>query len=115
MSPEKQRIKIAEACGWRIQSDIPQEEKMMATMCWVRPGNADWQSELLPDYLNDLNEMHEVVWYRRHDREFVQEYSKQLHKAVGVPEWATFAFENATATQRAEAFLRATGLWEETP
>ena len=66
MTPEEKRVKIAEFCGWKFQPlfPIPKDDpdylyrKMGAIMCWVRPGNPDWETEELPDYLNNLDAMH---------------------------------------------------------
>ena len=111
MTPEQQRIAIAEACGW---TDI----------AWLRihAGNEDyWSSKHvgdweyttrgpLPDYLNDLNAMHEAekVLFARNDWS-VCKYDELLGAATSSWKW------NATAAQRAEAFLRTIKKWEETP
>lgn len=101
MNKEKQRIAIAEACGWRRDK---------RGLGWL-DSNGEYGE--IPDYLNDLNAMHEAIWDKRADRDFVQEYCKQIRKVVGGAEWATFALENASAAHRAEAFLRAIGKWED--
>lgn len=43
---------------------------------------------------------------KANDREFVNEYSKQLRKTVGDAEWATFSIENAGAQLRAIALVK---------
>ena len=89
MTPKAQRIAIATACGWG------------------RP---------YPDYLNDLNGMHEAEKILTVGQRVT--YASQLcliwtgHTDRAVPIW--FWIE-ATARQRAEAFLRTLKLWEETP
>jgi hypothetical protein len=98
MTPEAQRIAIAEACGWTDTQIID-----------GKYGQTD-----VPDYLNDLNACHEmekaltsgqrviyadnlcIIWTGRDDR--------------AVPIWFWI---KATASQRAEAFLRTIGKWEE--
>ena len=58
----------------------------------------------LPDYLNDLNAMHEAEKVIRERADRVDSYLDQLDGAMsGV---------HATAAQRAEAFLRTLGLWK---
>ncbi len=105
MSPEQQRIKIAEACGW-TKRDVDYGPRV--GNLWISPDgltNGDSNTAFwIPDYLNDLNAMHEaekvltpeqrvIYWDRLQD---VSEYS-----------WHT------TAAQRAEEFLRTLNLWKE--
>ena len=100
MTPEKQRIKIAEACGWKDVTD------------WKAAGingqhpTEPW-TEVIPDYLNDLNAMHEAekILTAQQRRSYVR-YIFNL--PVSECESNTFA----TAAQRAEAFLRTIGKWE---
>ena len=105
MNPEQQLITIAEACGCRE--------------CWISQNGAHWgflgenyYSQLLPNYLNDLNAMHdaEELFYAKSDTlegaERMRDYSKWLCRIAKYP-------LHATATQRAEAFIRTIGKWEE--
>ena len=105
MSPEKQRIAIATACGWTKFNS--------ATHKWAiffgQPPNARSNSWELPHFLTDLNAMHEVEKVLTGYQQTVT-YSDNLMKIVG---YHTFDSAHATATQRAEAFLRTLGLWEE--
>lgn len=100
MTPEEQRIAIAEVCGW---TKVP----MTATL-WQHeafPGQLFEPGEL-PDYLADLNAMHEAekVLTRGQRIRFVSE----LCGIVGVKWRPTSHFDSihATAAQRAEAFCR---------
>jgi hypothetical protein len=101
MTPEKQRIAIAEACGHIVTDHAlftPDRWKV-----WY-----DDVKHLIPDYLNDLNAMHEaekVLTYpqggkmtRWIERMTCGGYGPQLF---------------ATAAQRAEAFLRTLNRWED--
>lgn len=99
MKPEKQRIKIAEACGWKKWDG----ENTAYPLGYL------YESET-PDYLNDLNAMHEaekVLTEGQRRTFFFHLFGTQrlddsdLWKAV-----------HATAAQRAEAFLRTLNLWE---
>ena len=75
----------------------------------------------LPDYLNDLDAMHEAEKVLTEAQR--KSYAANLYKVVfqvGQYEAETFVdirfafiLSQATATQRAEAFLRTLGLWEE--
>ena len=73
MTPEKQRIAIAEACGYKI-IDSPTTEGFVRLqkpdgnpVCSVGEESRDniWPAAIawnwIPDYLNDLNAMHEAV------------------------------------------------------
>jgi hypothetical protein len=74
----------------------------------------------LPDYLNDLNAMH-AAWHTldsRHKRFAFHEHLRRKVLADGGHKASTSAdveccCENATAAQRAEAFLRCLNLWTE--
>jgi len=112
MKPELQRIKIAEACGWKKLKGFSDSGWPLLLTPPKNP-NTEGYLEAIPDYLNSLDAMHEVVMVKAGDRHFVQKYCKQLRKVVGSAEWASFAVENATASQRAEAFLRTLNLWQE--
>jgi hypothetical protein len=96
MNKEQQRIKIAEACGQGCH-----------------------HLRNLPDYLNDLNAMHEAKkalwakdWAYRH---MFNDYLANIIKGriVNRNEWDAETLLDATAAQRAEAFLRTLNLWEE--
>jgi hypothetical protein len=103
MNKDKQRIKIAEACGWRIY-------KSNGIMYYERPGGNVYNHEsslsYLPDYLNDLNAMHEAEKVIPHDKG--AEYARNLLKIVPYGDW----MHTTTAAKRAEAFLKTMNLWE---
>jgi len=113
MKPEQQRIAIAEACGWtQIEP---------CTCCdgvsrgyQPTPGA---HKKHLPDYLNDLNAMHEAekgLTYEQAE-EFVEQLylaDQKNNLAENPPPWR-FNVASATAAQRAEAFLRTIGKWED--
>lgn len=101
MDPIQQRIKIAEACGIAVEDGDHS------------PGTP-WPA--LPDYLNSLNAMHEAeqFYFTSYATSASFElrisfYCAELHKLL--PPGASIA--HATATQRAEAFLKTLNLWEE--
>jgi hypothetical protein len=101
MNTDKQRIAIAEACGWTVIND---------TLCHVTPDKDGlpqiaWIARL-PDYLNDLNAMHKAETVLILDCEWAT-YLDRLSVIV-----AEGSLVHATAAQRAEAFLRTVGKWE---
>lgn len=103
MKPEEQRIAIAKACGWnhwfngwnKLEDNTPP-----LTL-----------TQDLPDYLNDLNAMHEVEKILKHGNGIYQHttYRECLNIIVGQNGRAW----HATAAQRAEAFLRTLGKWKD--
>lgn len=101
VKPDQQRIAIAEACGWKI-------EKACGTWIGKPLGEQGPMDEIL-DYLDDLNAMHEAEKVLTGYQQTVT-YSDNLMKIVG---YHTFDSAHATAAQRAEAFLRTIGKWEE--
>ena len=112
MKPEKQRIAIAEACGW-TKCDTSGSE------CWISPSGIHSTSGnvVFPSYLTSLDAMHEaekvldekqIVWYLQ---KLSQVRLKQGEGGMIACMIDRLAF--ATAPQRAEAFLRTIGKWEE--
>ena len=96
MTPEQQRIAIAEACGWKPDK---------RGLGWLSP-HGYYASE--PDYLNDLNAMHEAekLLVRLQWVSYLRRLQTLCDESVTWP-------IHATASQRAEAFLRTIGKWEE--
>ena len=100
MTPEKQRIAIAEACGWK---GCP------------RCSDPECAYNVIPKYLTDLNAMHEA----ENNLEGMNkaEFAVQLSRVAG-KDWpngiggGSFTHVHTTAAQRAEAFLRTIGKWE---
>ncbi len=106
MKPLKQRIAIAEACGI-----VPVDEAKFPTEESFRTHRAH-ALEKLPDYLTDLNAMHEAEGGLTPQQKI--EYSKRLcqrHMSISFQIWMPAVF--ATSAQRAEAFLRTIGKWED--
>lgn len=117
MTPEAQRIAIAEACGkspsghWRCLSCNREVQPNFVTFAETHDGcghPVEWIES--PDYPADLNAMHEaeatfdnceIKWktYRDWILTIVEPHRHEIH---------------ATAAQRAEAFLRTIGKWQET-
>lgn len=99
MTPEKQRIAIAEACG---------------------EDNDSIYRDLIPNYINDLNAMHEAEGML--GDKWMPYARLLLEITTGCGPAMPLSFLNvatlclavhATASQRAEAFLRTIGKWKE--
>ena len=93
MTPEKQRIAIAKVCWWA-------------------------KSDCLTD-LNSCHEMEKVLTYEQNEQfvfwlNHLHPYA-DIHRAEKKRDLRMDVFDlvHATAAQRAEAFLRTLGLWEE--
>jgi len=114
MTEEKQRIAIAEACGWTFHppSFNPQpysdDFKSEALACWVRPGNDPWQTEYPPDYLNDLNAIHPIIG-KLDD----QQWEKYRFIELGWIKHRDITLREPSAKQKCEALLKTFGKWEE--
>lgn len=109
MTPEKQRATIAEACGWKCSTDVKEEDKIHAIMCWIAPKADPWQTCQLPDYLNSLDDMHKA------EKEIIAR--NKMNGFNGYENTLCGIIDNgncvhATASQKAEAFLKTLDLWE---
>lgn len=113
MTPEAQRIAIAEECGWKREIPGPLDVSYWFT-------HTSWPSLVtisgLPDYLTDLNAMHEAEKVLTKDEDKFR-YTVHLGEVVATRanRWTVkFEFTHATAAERAEAFLRTLNLWDDT-
>lgn len=111
MTPERIRIKVAEAMGWK------HPEYGYMQNAW-RESNGSWHfgSNVLDD-LNACAEFEGALTNEEHNK-----YRRILAKVVGERESPSYStpgwrrrYVSATALQRCEAYLRVKGLWEETP
>jgi len=101
MTSEQQRIAIAEACGWQIKKATHH----------AKPPNGEWQYlDRIPNYLNDLNAMHEAE--KTLNPIQAAEYARILTSIAWQSEQPVFAPMTAKADQRAEAFLKTLNLWK---
>jgi hypothetical protein len=111
MTPEQQRIAIAEACGVRIVESADGWCDIERNGILERKGA--YKSVLikgLPDYLNDLNAMHEAE--KVLTREQLVDYCAfKLRLISGEGCVDDYKMILATAAQRAEAFLRTIKKW----
>ena len=114
MTPEAQRIAIAEACGWK-RANPPNDLPWGASA----PPLEWWYIHQLPNYLSDLNAMREAEKLVENNDEYLLHLLRIVETArsydwkqmLGVDGCRCCAF--ATAAQRAEAFLRTLNLWQD--
>ena len=101
MTPKAQRSAIEEACGW-----YPTPHG-----AWTRDpaGIAGPHVFDTPDYLNDLNAMHEAEL-----KALGLKYDQWTRELRAICERDRRCIESATASHRAEAFLRTLNLWDDT-
>ena len=91
MKPHRQRIAIAKACGFKWSEYSDELGQLVA--------------EFTPNYLNDLNAMAEAENLVLKSAKQCRDYTHALDDGNGG--------HFATAAQRAEAFLRTIGKWED--
>ena len=114
MNKEQQGIAIAEACGWTAEQDsngywrAVNKKNGNAVELWLSEQNV-W-SVGIPDYLNDLNAMHEAMLLHPRKlllRNFLYlEVLEDPTNKTNEPAWAT-------AKQWATAYVKSLGKWSE--
>lgn len=120
MTDTEIRIAIAEACGWEWRPD-PHIQHPAKLRWWIAPHMKDLpgcgvgtSEGECPDYLNDLNAVHEAE----------NTLDNSTQNGIGQTQWHRYRDNlvnvtgnsfpiNATAHQRAEAFLRTLGKWKD--
>ena len=113
MTPERMRIKIAEALGWKRVEYHP----ALGNQGWTSPDRPG--TRLAPDFCNDLNSCHDMekILTKSDHANYVEHLITITNintETTGVRYWTNyFLVSHATALQRCEAFLRTKGLWEE--
>ena len=108
MKPEQQRIAIAEACGW---TEIEPCTCYDGVSRGYEPTPGAHKKHL-PDYCNDLNAMHDAEKVLIGDEPENSELWCDFQTNLVIACQAYLSY-HATAAQRAEAFLRTIGKWEE--
>jgi hypothetical protein len=113
MSPEKQRIAIAIACG--LQNVAPVIVRNVTHQGDDRTVGISSDSGWVPDYLNDLNACHEMEKVLTVAQRVTYAFQIGVVLSGGsvgraIPDW--WFIHIATPAQRAEAFLRTLGIWE---
>lgn len=116
MTEQEQQIAIAEACGWK---ECNQNKGR-----WYPQSSLDFRREL-PDYLHDLNAMHEAeeLVIESYDMEryvvAIRDICRRdwIGKEKNISEFNEYQWIysdcHSTASQRAEAFLRTVEKWKD--
>ena len=104
MNAEKQRIAIAEACGWTDITRGSYDGSLFGR-------HKTHRLEIVPDYLNDLNAMHEAEKVLNQMQ--ARANGDHLAESEQNKTWASCHIWHQSAAQRAEAFLRTLGKWED--
>ena len=102
MTNEQINVAIAQACGWTI---LKKPLSGFGFAAYAKEPNGD-PSPGIPEYCDDLNAMHEAEDELSGNQYMV--YALMLDAVEG----SLFGIR-ATARQRAEAFLKTLGKWEE--
>jgi len=107
MTPEAQRVAIAEACGWSTGAASASHRTQDGVRRYLDAINT-------PNFPNDLNAMHEAEKVLTADDQ-LSDYGRHLLSITKDwrPYWGPTRVAHATAAQRAEAFLRTIGKWED--
>ena len=122
MTPDQQQRAIERVCGWIIanpENDRADYRHWTPPNCVAKPNHI--YGDRPPDYLNDLNAMHEAekVLTPKHQPDKGEsqwgEYLGWLGFSVEYNTREVYECVTATAAQRAKAFLRTLGLWTKTP
>lgn len=103
---------IAEACGWkRGEPGVTGEAR------WIPPdGKVLCYRGAMPDYVNDLNAMHEAERVlEQRDGLLCLDYVNLLLVVEGGVTKSRYGLVHAPARQRAEAFLKTLGAWRDSP
>lgn len=120
MTKDEIRVAIAKACGWEVYL---RDDVHYTAISPQGDITTTYALDALPDYCKDLNAMHETEKTLNMNERY--SYGEQLRTML-IPDcvgpkgghytpngFGIFDISNATAIQRAEAFLRAKGLWKD--
>jgi hypothetical protein len=111
LTDHEKRIKIAEACGWMFCAPNPS----WPTPYWTNPVTKELSVfAQLPDYLNDLNAMHEAEKGLTDEQHLTFRVRLWEISVADAPDdlWDR-RYVSPTAAERFEAFGRTLNLWTE--
>lgn len=101
VSDKEMRVAIAEACGYKpCEQSAPPYGEFYEKILWQKDGAALTRFIDLPDYLSDLNAMHEA------EMTLSTEQLAEMDVILDKQERGYITAHHATARQRAIAFCR---------
>lgn len=115
MNKEEMRVEIAKACGFKPNPANGWYQKRDNEILWFQccpPDGKPWQH--IPDYCNSLDAMHEAekVLKGRKKSWYYDVMLPNICKADRKEFLNIEKIASATASQRAEAFLKCLNLWK---
>lgn len=119
MTDEQIRIAVAEVMGWKLSPDRDRfgNQYYVLNEVYVKAGEFPISAKGLPNYPEDLNAMAEARKTLTKDQ--MEAYHDNLHEVTSRnhdgenDKVATMLMVDATARQRAEAFLRTLNKWKD--
>lgn len=114
MTDEQINIAIAEACGWQFIPVVILGDDQPPEYTTVTP-HGERLCGYYPYYLNDLNAMHEAEMSLPVEGFNGQKWDQSRSEYRWRLSLICIQPCHATARERAEAFLRTVGKWEEQP
>lgn len=110
MKPDEQRIAIALACGY-----MEDKSKKYCERIWNKGDHSAFGINELPNYLGDLNHIHEAekMLDLADCLKFRAELQRMENKSTSHFPCAERHAFHASAAQRSEAFLKTFKLWAE--
>jgi hypothetical protein len=110
VTEQEQRIEIAEFCGWTFH-DLPPDHNPEDRAVWVSLHGCACKEP--PDYLHDLNAMHDVE--QRLTPLQKDDYGRLMRciTANKVTAHTVFGLLHSTASQRVEGVLRILRKWKD--
>ena len=119
MTKEKQRQLIAEHCGFsdfseKLEWEDDYEDSRQVLVMRGRLNGSREADIRVPNYLDDLNAMHAAWCTLSETQHYVfRRHLQYISGRDGKLDGPCRSVCNATAAQRAEAFIRTLGKWEE--
>ena len=107
LSAEEKRIKVAELCGWHEKEMRFANSEIVYDAWFHKDKGHHCLTDLLPDYLNDLNACHEFEKGLDIDQQL--RYEAVLAGVVDCWRHSNWCQFHATAEQRCEAFVLTMG------
>jgi hypothetical protein len=107
MTDEQINIAVAEVCGFLCPR---YSNGVLVAYAHAFPDGGFFGTTGVPDYINDLNAMHEAEKIFDHAL-----YCRYINELCDITIKGNNSMYMATARQRAEAFLKTLNKWEGTP